>query len=208
MRKNKKKVSLLLLITLAFALIGCSHQYTMSSNDVYAYNQKLRGPAQTIDATLTLDGSVSNGTHVEYNYSGRKYTGAIQGIYVLWNRDPEIVADASDMFTLISKSGKEVHLTHNCQIYGAWVEVRQVFRPDRSDGAKSSYLAILVVAALLGLIPANIAKKKGHSFGLWWLYGWMLFIVAIIHVQFIEDIQTQNEDESSCDLEKENSNKI
>ena len=45
----------------------------------------------------------------------------------------------------------------------------------------------LVVAAALGFIPANIAKKKGHSFGLWWFYGWMLFIVAIIHVQFIED---------------------
>lgn len=45
----------------------------------------------------------------------------------------------------------------------------------------------LAVAAALGFIPANIAKKKGHSFGLWWFYGWMLFIVAIIHVQFIED---------------------
>ena len=45
----------------------------------------------------------------------------------------------------------------------------------------------LVIAAFLGLIPANIAKKKGHSFGLWWFYGWMLFIAAIIHVQFIED---------------------
>ena len=48
-------------------------------------------------------------------------------------------------------------------------------------------IVTLGVAALLGLIPANIAKKKGHSFGLWWFYGWMLFIVAIIHVQFIED---------------------
>ena len=45
----------------------------------------------------------------------------------------------------------------------------------------------IIVAAFLGLIPAYIAKNKGHSFGLWWFYGWMLFIVAIIHVQFIED---------------------
>lgn len=49
------------------------------------------------------------------------------------------------------------------------------------------YIFVLAIAAVLGLIPANIAKKKGHSFGLWWFYGWMLFIVAIIHVQFIED---------------------
>lgn len=39
----------------------------------------------------------------------------------------------------------------------------------------------LIVAALLALIPANIAKSKGRSFGLWWLYGWMLFIIALIH---------------------------
>lgn len=39
----------------------------------------------------------------------------------------------------------------------------------------------LPIAALLGLIPASIAKKKGRSFGLWWFYGWMLFIVALIH---------------------------
>lgn len=51
-----------------------------------------------------------------------------------------------------------------------------------------NYLVTLAIAALLGLIPANIAKNKGHSFGLWWFYGWMLFIVAIIHVQFIEDL--------------------
>ena len=49
------------------------------------------------------------------------------------------------------------------------------------------FIISLVIAAFLGLIPASIAKKKGHSFGLWWFYGWMLFIVAIIHVQFIED---------------------
>ena len=55
----------------------------------------------------------------------------------------------------------------------------------------------LVVAALLGLIPANIAKKKGHSFGLWWFYGWMLFIVAIIHVQFIEDYNVPKKDNTA-----------
>ena len=38
----------------------------------------------------------------------------------------------------------------------------------------------LIVAAGLAFIPASIAKKKGYSFGLWWLYGWLLFIVAII----------------------------
>lgn len=42
-------------------------------------------------------------------------------------------------------------------------------------------MGILIIAALLGLIPAAIAKGKGRSFGLWWFYGAMLFIVALPH---------------------------
>lgn len=38
---------------------------------------------------------------------------------------------------------------------------------------------IIVLAALIGLIPAAIAKGKGHSFGEWWLFGALLFIVAL-----------------------------
>jgi hypothetical protein len=39
-------------------------------------------------------------------------------------------------------------------------------------------LVILIIAALMGLIPAKIASDKGRSFGLWWFFGWMLWIVA------------------------------
>lgn len=39
----------------------------------------------------------------------------------------------------------------------------------------------LVIAALLGLVPAFIAQSKGRSFGAWWLYGFLLFIIAVIH---------------------------
>ena len=46
-------------------------------------------------------------------------------------------------------------------------------------------MSFLVIAALLGLIPAFIAQSKGRSFGAWWLYGFLLFIVAIIHVLFV-----------------------
>lgn len=41
-----------------------------------------------------------------------------------------------------------------------------------------SFLAI-VIAALLGCIPAAIAQKKGRSFGGWWLFGALLFIIAL-----------------------------
>lgn len=40
-------------------------------------------------------------------------------------------------------------------------------------------MELLIVAALLGLIPASIASTKGRSFGTWWFFGAMLFIVAL-----------------------------
>ena len=46
-------------------------------------------------------------------------------------------------------------------------------------------LIMLFFAAILGLIPGFIAKSKGSSFGAWWLYGFLIFIAAIIHVLFI-----------------------
>lgn len=42
-------------------------------------------------------------------------------------------------------------------------------------------MEILVIGALLGLIPAMVAQSKGKSFGLWWFYGAMFFIIALPH---------------------------
>ena len=39
----------------------------------------------------------------------------------------------------------------------------------------------IIYAIVLGLVPAMIAKKKGKSFGIWWMYGALLFIVALPH---------------------------
>ncbi|UJD90118.1 zinc ribbon domain-containing protein [Rahnella aquatilis] len=49
-------------------------------------------------------------------------------------------------------------------------------------------MELLIIAAVLGLIPAFIAQSKGRSFGAWWLYGFLLFIVAIIHVLIIPSL--------------------
>jgi len=46
-------------------------------------------------------------------------------------------------------------------------------------GAEEPHMEILVVAALIGLIPAAIANNKGYSFVLWWFFGAALFIVAL-----------------------------
>lgn len=42
-------------------------------------------------------------------------------------------------------------------------------------------MEFLLVAVLIGLLPAFIAQGKGRSFVLWWFYGAALFIVALPH---------------------------
>jgi hypothetical protein len=42
-------------------------------------------------------------------------------------------------------------------------------------------MEVLILAVLIGLVPAVIAQSKGRSFGLWWFYGAALFIVALPH---------------------------
>lgn len=42
-------------------------------------------------------------------------------------------------------------------------------------------MEILVLAALLGILPAAIARSKGRSFFGFWIYGALLFIVALPH---------------------------
>jgi len=39
----------------------------------------------------------------------------------------------------------------------------------------------LLIGAVLGLIPAAIAANKGRNFVGWWIYGTLLFIVALPH---------------------------
>jgi hypothetical protein len=41
--------------------------------------------------------------------------------------------------------------------------------------------SFITIPVLLGLIPATVAKSKGRSFFVWWIYGTALFIVALPH---------------------------
>lgn len=47
-------------------------------------------------------------------------------------------------------------------------------------------MEMLIPALFLGLIPAFIARSKGRSFLSWWVYGVLLFIVAVIHAIVIK----------------------
>jgi hypothetical protein len=49
-------------------------------------------------------------------------------------------------------------------------------------------MEFLVTCALIGLIPAAIASAKGRSFGAWWFYGAMLFIIALPHAIFMSSL--------------------
>ena len=60
---------------------------------------------------------------------------------------------------------------------------------------------VLIIAALLAFIPANIAKNKGYEFGTWYIYGLFLFIIAFVHSMILKDISDEIEDE---DNEEEN----
>jgi len=44
----------------------------------------------------------------------------------------------------------------------------------------------LIIAAIIGLIPATIAYKKGHNFFAWWFFGFALFIVALPYAIFMK----------------------
>lgn len=48
-------------------------------------------------------------------------------------------------------------------------------------------LVILKWAAILGLIPAVIAWRKGHPFILWWLYGTFMLVMALPHALLARD---------------------
>ncbi len=45
-------------------------------------------------------------------------------------------------------------------------------------------MIVLIILAFLALIPAFIAKEKGESLFTWWLYGVLLFPIALIHSIF------------------------
>ena len=42
-------------------------------------------------------------------------------------------------------------------------------------------MVFLLLAVLIGLVPAMIAAKKGRNFAIWWIYGSLIFIVALPH---------------------------
>ena len=62
------------------------------------------------------------------------------------------------------------------------------------------YLAVSVlVALLLALIPATIAQSKGRRFGDWYVYGFLLFVVALVHSLLIRPTEHSQRKELIAD---------
>lgn len=47
-------------------------------------------------------------------------------------------------------------------------------------------MAILFIAALIALIPAKIAHDKGRNMWTWYLYGFLVWIIAFPHSLIIK----------------------
>jgi hypothetical protein len=41
------------------------------------------------------------------------------------------------------------------------------------------WFSVCLWSLVIGCIPGAIAKNKGHSFAVWWLFGAALFVVAL-----------------------------
>jgi uncharacterized membrane protein YoaK (UPF0700 family) len=44
------------------------------------------------------------------------------------------------------------------------------------------WFVVLILVVVLGSIPATLARRRGRPFGHWWLYGAVLFRVALLQV--------------------------
>jgi 4-hydroxybenzoate polyprenyltransferase len=47
-------------------------------------------------------------------------------------------------------------------------------------------LLIAIGLALLALLPSMIAQEKGRPMGPWFLYGFILFPIALVHALFLK----------------------
>ena len=55
-------------------------------------------------------------------------------------------------------------------------------------------LLFLAVLALLAVVPAVIAQQKGEPALTWWLYGFLLWPVALAHAIWLEPIDRWHEE--------------
>src|ERR1051325_7408516 len=73
---------------------------------------------------------------------------------------------------------------------------RKMLLSRRDLGSGGRIMEPVLLAIIIGLIPAVIAQSKGRNFVAWWMYGAALFIVALPHSLLIK------RDEKEIELER------
>lgn len=64
-------------------------------------------------------------------------------------------------------------------------------------------MELFITVMIIGIIPGLIAQKKGRPFFLWWMYGMLLFIIALPHSLIIKtDLQTVEDQQKAEGLKK------
>ncbi|MFI5324787.1 MAG: hypothetical protein ACHQ7H_01015 [Candidatus Rokuibacteriota bacterium] len=64
-------------------------------------------------------------------------------------------------------------------------------------------MEFLILVVLIGLIPAMIARSKGRQFVVWWLYGSLIFIVALPHALLLKpEIKQLEQQQAAQGLKK------
>ena len=67
----------------------------------------------------------------------------------------------------------------------------------------------LFILIILGIIPGMIARSKGRNFFLWFIYGSLIFIIALVHSiliksnKKIEDTAKEPREDASRELKKD-----
>ena len=56
-----------------------------------------------------------------------------------------------------------------------------------------AFLLMLFVLPLLAMIPADIARGKGRSYIVWYLYGLLFFLIALFHSLVIDPANKSRE---------------
>lgn len=50
-------------------------------------------------------------------------------------------------------------------------------------------VAVLISGLFAGWMPAYIASKKGRAFRVWWVYGTLVYVIALLHSLLIDSKQ-------------------
>ena len=98
------------------------------------------------------------------------------------NKRPSIKVTV-DMDELVKKVIKLVWIPPLALVGGCMTEI---FENIPFIGYLIVYLICVIGLPLLAIIPALVARSKGHEWFWWWLYGFLLFPVAVIHSLFLK----------------------